>query len=58
MKEKYDEDDPKDLADKVTVSLLYYSLHRRSEPLKITVENEKLDETEDIDVYYPYSTKR
>ena len=57
LQEKYDKDNLKDLADKVAVSLLHYSLHRRSESLKITIENVKIGKNNDIDICYPCSTK-
>ena len=54
----YDESDPKQLVSKVAVALLYYGLLRRCESLQIQLMDIEMGLTDDIDVNFPYKTKR
>ena len=58
LMEMYNEDDPQDLLEKITVSLMYYGLLRGGEVLQIEKKDVRLDLTEDIEVDFPYKTKR
>ena len=58
LKEFYDDSNPKDLANKISVSLAYYGLLRLEEVITLKKKDIVLDLTDDIEVNYPYSTKR
>ena len=57
MEEMHDEEDPKDLVDKVASHMSHFGLHRRSEPMQIEMEDVALDKTDDADVNFPRPTK-
>jgi hypothetical protein len=48
--EMYNKDDPQDLLEKITVSLMYYGLLRGGEVLHIGKKDVRLDLTEEIEV--------
>ena len=48
----------KELDDKITVSLLYYGLLQKTEPMTLQVKDISLSTTEEMYVGYPYATKR
>ena len=53
----YDDNNPKDLADKIAVSLLYYGLLRKTESITIELKDVKVN-SDVVDINYPYPTKR
>ena len=57
VKDMYNDENPKDLVNKLAVCLAYYGLLRLEEVLKVTRKDVQLDLTEDIEVDFPYSTK-
>ena len=57
LKEKHDEEDLKDLTGEIAASLLCCRLHRRSELLKITAENARIDKTNSISIQCLCSAK-
>ena len=54
----YDDDNPQDVHRKLAVVLLYYGLLRVSEVKTIQLKDVRLDLTENVEVDYPYATKR
>ena len=56
--EMCDEEEPKELIDKVASLCLYYSIHLRSEVLQIEKQDVVLANSEDIDVHFLNPTKR
>lgn len=53
-----DDDDPKQLVDKIATSLKYYGILRRGESICLQLKDIQVDESEDIEIDYPYATKR
>ena len=53
-----DDKDPKDLADKLAISLLHYVFIDRLEPFEIKANGFKIDESEDTCVYSPHSATK
>ena len=58
FKDMYDESDPKQLASKVAVALMYYGLLRRNESVRIQLKDVQLALSDDVDIDFPYETKR
>ena len=58
LTEMYDDENPRDLVDKITVCLLYYGLLRRTESITLQVKYIDLKSSNEIDVVYPYRTKK
>ena len=54
----HDEDNPKDLVDKVASESLHFGSHRRSEILQIETKDVPLDKIDEVDVNFPHPTKR
>ena len=58
LKEFYNDNDPRELVNKISVCLAYYGLLRLEEVISLQKKDIVLDLTDDIEVNYPYSTKR
>ena len=58
LNDQFNDDDPKDLGKKVAISLFYYGLMRINEVKQLTLKDVKLNMTDDIEVDFPYTTKR
>ena len=53
----FDDSSPKELGDKIAISLLYYGLLRKVESITLQVKDVSLRFTEEVDVEYLYPTK-
>ena len=58
LEEMFDEEKPKELVRKIMVALAYFGLLRKEEILGICIKDVRLDLSENIEVDYPYPSKR
>ena len=58
IEEIHDEEDTKELIDKVASLLLHYGMYRHSESSQIESQDATLDDAEDIDAKFPHPTKK
>ena len=58
MEEAHDEEDPKELIDKVSSLCSHYGTHRHSEVSQIDAQDAVLGNSEDVDAIFSHPTKR